>query len=137
MKIHQIVRTVETMLGWIFSERASLSYSVSDPLPGRDRIAVVRTITPTPPTHSLNVRHHCSVRGSTSSLSVIVSPVPVKPLMLSKRTLSGSVNAASVGVWAGVANPGTPSWTLQAISKNGSEPHRPTDSHPDAATIIP
>jgi len=25
MKIHQIVRTVETMLGWIFSERASLS----------------------------------------------------------------------------------------------------------------
>ncbi|ELZ68598.1 hypothetical protein C457_11356 [Haloferax prahovense DSM 18310] len=25
MKIHQIVLTVETILGWIFSERASLS----------------------------------------------------------------------------------------------------------------
>jgi hypothetical protein len=93
-KIHQIVRTVETMLGWMRSERASLSYNVSEPLPGRASTAVVRTITPTSPIHSVNERHYCSVAGSTASLSVIVRPVPVKPLIDSKTLLSGFLKAA-------------------------------------------
>ena len=44
--------------------------------------------------HSVNERHHCSVAGSTASLSVIVRPVPVKPLIDSKTLLSGFLKAA-------------------------------------------
>jgi hypothetical protein len=119
-------------------ERASLSYSVSEPLPGRASTAVVRTITPTPPIHSINERHHCSVAGSTASLSVIVSPVPVNPLIDSKKPLSGFSKAASVGVGAGVLRPKPgSSATVRATSVNGSDPNSAMQNHPEAAIVIP
>jgi len=63
----------------------------------------------------MNDRHHCSVRGSTSSLSVIVSPVPVNPLMLSNSALIGLVKAASVEDWAGAPSAAGPASTVHAI----------------------
>ena len=36
-------------------------------------------ITPTPPTHCMNDRHHWSVRGSDGSWTAIVNPEPVHP----------------------------------------------------------
>ena len=86
-----MVLTVETIEGCVFRSRASPLYNTKEPVPGRARIESVKTITPTPPTHWINERQNCNVKGNAPSSATIVRPVPVHPDIDSKNAERGAI----------------------------------------------